>query len=273
MAIKVQNDPANGERCATKNDLANPGLTCKLCGPCLTVGCMAVCMTINVFFIPQDPMPREDMLSYKYQVAMEGRGATFDALFSKLNSNSVVFVVQTPQGDTPALLHHQWFTPLLQPRVNYINTTLEQLRDDIDWCADHDDECQGIAINALMAMQPLLGDEAVVHYMQLVFEVWLVALCADAQPTHVSTQALVKWSGQAMRASPPTSTNMLHLPAWDHLPVVPRNDSGLLRQLPGMSLPGASHRTRSTPVQDRQTNNKNEPGQIPAFDAVLAGEA
>lgn len=223
-------------------------------------------------------MSREDMLSHKFQIAIEGRGATFDALFSKLTSNSVVFVVHTQQvpGGPPGLLHHQWLTPLLQPRVNYINTTFEQLRADVDWCADHGNACQSIATKALQSMQPLLGDQALVHYMQLTLE---VCCCSRAACLVHETwlQALAEWSGQAVRTPPSESqgATMLHLPAWDHLPVVPRNDSDLLQQLPGMSLPGASGRERSATVyrEGGRANSSADPGNVPVMtlDVVPAG--
>lgn len=54
-------------------------------------------------------MSRQELAMHKYQIAIDGLGATFDALFHKLTSNSVVFVIQTVlQAGKPAVPAHRY---------------------------------------------------------------------------------------------------------------------------------------------------------------------
>ncbi len=65
-------------------------------------------------------------------------------------------------------------------------------------------------------------------------------------------QALAIWDGQVLKPTQPSASNpttnptMLHLPAWQNVSVIPRNDTNLLQQLPGVNMPSATSREKDT---------------------------
>jgi len=63
-----------------------------------------------------------------------------------------------------------WYFPLLKPYYDHVpvKADLSDLREKIDWCRMHDDECRQIAANAGLVYKKFVGKEGALDYMQAV---------------------------------------------------------------------------------------------------------
>ncbi|KAI9018359.1 hypothetical protein DFJ74DRAFT_219476 [Hyaloraphidium curvatum] len=91
------------------------------------------------------PLSRDEMAQqYRFQISIDGYGPTFDAMYWKLASNSVVLHIG-PQDRNGKSNFFQWFSPLLIPWVNYVPSTAESLVRDVKACLREDERCKSIA--------------------------------------------------------------------------------------------------------------------------------
>lgn len=93
---------------------------------------------------PATSMDRSTMITYKYQVIVEGIGMSSDSSFWKLRSNSLVFWLTT--GGKP--LWVPWYFSILQPNLHYIPSSKEDILTKLGDCLKADNLCKGIAKNA-----------------------------------------------------------------------------------------------------------------------------
>lgn len=99
---------------------------------------------INASLLPHAPEPnlllsKTDMLKFKFQLDIDGRTNSWDGLFWKLYSNSVVFKV--------ASHYEQWYYKHLKPMEHYIPVKgdLSDLGEKLNWALEHDEKCRLIA--------------------------------------------------------------------------------------------------------------------------------
>ncbi|KAI9018296.1 Symplekin tight junction protein C terminal-domain-containing protein [Hyaloraphidium curvatum] len=104
-----------------------PGNLCRMCWPCRRKR------------LPDRP---EQARGYRFQVAVDGYGPTWDAIYWKLASNSTVFAVQHE------VRYAQWFGPLLEDGANYIATSAPDLAHAVAGCVRDPEWCRRIAMAA-----------------------------------------------------------------------------------------------------------------------------
>ena len=99
------------------------------------------------------PLPLERMLGHRYLLDVDGFTNTWDALFWKLYSGSVVIKHRS--------IWKQWFYDDLVPGVHYVpvENDFRDLEQAVRWCLEHDDECRMIGENARRFVQEKLGWE------------------------------------------------------------------------------------------------------------------
>jgi Glycosyl transferase family 90 len=164
--------------------LLDAGITKWNCRPRIHKGTL-------VTFAPRDMTPkvpfmtRQEQMTYKYVVHVEGHVCAF-RLPSDLYSGSVVLFVDCQ--------HRLWFTHLLRPYVHYVpvKRDLSDLLTQIEWCRSHDDECRAIVHNAKVFYDTYLTKQSMLSYLY-------TTLCDIARhmgeyrnapqvPEHVATQ-------------------------------------------------------------------------------------
>jgi len=107
----------------------------------------------------------EEMLEYKYQMWIDGYGASFSASGWRLFSNSVVF--------KPESNNTQWYYAALQPYVHYIpiQANLEDLVEKIQWMQTDDAYAKEVAENAReFALTHIVRTESLCYLYSLIME-------------------------------------------------------------------------------------------------------
>jgi len=106
--------------------------------------------------------PKQEQLSYKYLIDIDGEVNAWSGLFWKLYSNSVVFKVDSH--------YEQWYYKGIKPWMHYIPVKgdLSDLDSQFEWAKQHDQECRQIAENGRA------------FAMQLTYEKTIVTLTFDA---------------------------------------------------------------------------------------------
>lgn len=111
-------------------------------------------------------LDRSSMVSrYRFQIAVDGVGYSFDSTVWKMLSNSTVYFLRP---DTRATnLYHAWWYPALQAYHNYIPSTVSELESKINWCIAQENEevCRQIAKNARYLMEVGVNPSNTRHYM------------------------------------------------------------------------------------------------------------
>jgi hypothetical protein len=107
---------------------------------------------------------KADHLKYKYLVDIDGGSCTFERYFWLLLSNSVTLKQMTP--------NRQWFYGCLKPYEHFIpvKEDLSDLREQICWAKEHDEEARRIADNATEFVKNNLSPEDIYLYMHHLFQ-------------------------------------------------------------------------------------------------------
>jgi hypothetical protein len=111
-----------------------------------------------------DSLTPEHMARYKYQLAVDGHGTSYDGTVWKLLSQSVVFFVNPAESEHA---FDAFYYPLLQPNKHFVRSTVASLRDDVQWCVARDAQCARIATAARARMAQLLHPDFMLHYIEL----------------------------------------------------------------------------------------------------------
>lgn len=101
----------------------------------------------------------EEQSKYKYIINIDGHSSAY-RLSLELSTGSVVLKVNSN--------YTLWYSHLLHPYVHYvpIQSDLSDLYTQIQWCKEHDQECQQIALNAQQFYNTYLGKEYMMDYLQ-----------------------------------------------------------------------------------------------------------
>lgn len=108
-----------------------------------------------------------EMSSYKYLLAVDGHGPSYDATIWQLLSKSVVFLVEHSSG----VAFDMFYYPLLRPRIHYVPTNVRQLKSNIQWCEDHDAESKRIAERAHELTAKIIDPVFVTQYMKEILKI------------------------------------------------------------------------------------------------------
>jgi len=99
---------------------------------------------------------------YKYILTLEGHVAAY-RLSYELSSGSVIILADSKWKI--------WYSRFLKPFVHYVpvKNDLSNLIETIEWCRNHDDECQSIVANAQEFYRKYLNADAILDYLQHIF--------------------------------------------------------------------------------------------------------
>jgi len=113
----------------------------------------------------QNFTPIYEQSAYKYLLYIEGHCAACRYGFM-MRLGSVILKVESK-----CVADQMWYFPLLQPYVDHVpvKADLSDLREQIQWCRDHDDECKKIAATASQLYDAYVSKEGILDYMQSVF--------------------------------------------------------------------------------------------------------
>jgi hypothetical protein len=105
----------------------------------------------------------EEQSNFKYIIHVEGHVQAY-RLSIELAMRSVILLVQSR--------YRLWYEPLLQPWVHYVPVAadLSDLDERIQWCLEHDAECQLIATQARQFYEQYLTREGCLAYLKTVLE-------------------------------------------------------------------------------------------------------
>jgi hypothetical protein len=101
-------------------------------------------------------LTKQQQSKYKYVLELEGNVAAH-RIASDMLFGSVSLIVES--GYT------LWFQHLLKPYVHYIpiKGDFSDVVEKLEWCHEHDDECQQIAKNARMFALDILKKDVIIH--------------------------------------------------------------------------------------------------------------
>lgn len=104
-------------------------------------------------------LSRQEQSHYKYIINIDGHVSAF-RLSIELNIGSVVLLVKSSWKI--------WYSDMLVPYKHYVpvNEDLSDLMSQIQWCKDHDQECQEIVANAKEFYNMYLQKNGIFDYMQ-----------------------------------------------------------------------------------------------------------
>lgn len=144
-----------------KNDLLDVGITKWNLRPRKTKDSLYL-QTIDVPSLPFSLVPEltlEQQSQYKYVIHIEGHSAAF-RLSLELAMGSVILIVESK--------YKLWFSHLLKPYEHFIpvKSDLSDLQCQVEWCMQHDAECQQIAVNSLIFYNTYLGKESMLLFLQ-----------------------------------------------------------------------------------------------------------
>lgn len=103
--------------------------------------------------------------SYKYLVYIEGHCAACRYGFMMLLGSVILKV------DSTCVADQMWYFPLLQPYVDHVpvKADFSDLKEQIEWCRNNDDQCQIIAKNAQNLYYQYICKDGILDYMQSIF--------------------------------------------------------------------------------------------------------
>lgn len=109
------------------------------------------------------PLTLEEQSTYKYIIHVEGHVQAY-RLSMELATRSVILLVQSR--------YRLWFEPMLEPWVHYVPVAsdLSDLDARIQWCLEHDDECQAIAGRARLFYEQYLSRDGCLSYLKTLLE-------------------------------------------------------------------------------------------------------
>eukprot|EP00243_Klebsormidium_subtile_P011287 TRINITY_DN6342_c0_g2_i2.p1 TRINITY_DN6342_c0_g2~~TRINITY_DN6342_c0_g2_i2.p1 ORF type:complete len:466 (-),score=88.90 TRINITY_DN6342_c0_g2_i2:519-1916(-) len=110
-------------------------------------------------------LTRAQMMTYKYQVVVDGWATTCDSTHWKLLSNSAVIIVRPDRSDQPPWAY--WYQTFLVPGRDFVPSTISEVGETIEWCLENDGEAREIARNAREFVLTKLTKEGVAHFMLL----------------------------------------------------------------------------------------------------------
>lgn len=104
--------------------------------------------------------------TYKYLLYIEGHCAACRYGFMMRLGSVILKVESTCVAD------QMWYFPLLKPYVDYVPVAadLSDLRQQIEWCRTHDEECRAIAAAAKTLYERYISREGIVDYMHMVMK-------------------------------------------------------------------------------------------------------
>jgi hypothetical protein len=110
-------------------------------------------------------VPIYEQSKYKYVLYIEGHCAACRYGFM-MQLGSVILKV-----DSSCVADQMWYFPLLQPFVDHvpIKADLSDLAEKIEWCRNHDEECQQIVANARQLYDEYISRDGILDYMQTIF--------------------------------------------------------------------------------------------------------
>lgn len=102
---------------------------------------------------------------YKYLLYIEGHCAACRYGFMMLLGSVILKV------DSLCVADQMWYFPLLQPYVDHVpvKSDMSDLRQQLEWCRTHDDECREIAANARRLYDQYICRDGILDYLQSVF--------------------------------------------------------------------------------------------------------
>ncbi len=103
------------------------------------------------------------MRNFKYQLNVDGHGASYDANAWKLLSNSTVFFL-IPDKSPEQLVFEAMLYPALLPFVHYVPATVSNLTNAVQWCMDNEVRCASIAASGMSVALELFDVDAVLRY-------------------------------------------------------------------------------------------------------------
>jgi len=105
-----------------------------------------------------EKVPLNEVYKYKYLINVDGNVAAYRLGFL-LGTGSVVLIVEGK--------YKLWFQQWLQENIHYISIKedLSDLKEKIEWCINHDEECQKIAENSVKFFNEKLTLEPIYDYM------------------------------------------------------------------------------------------------------------
>jgi len=108
---------------------------------------------------PPNFMPLEEQSQHKYILNIDGHVKAF-RLGNELRMGSVILLVDSP--------YTLWFQDKLKEDEHYVrvNKDLSNLEEKINWCIDHEEECDQIAKNGLEFYKKYLSKEGTYNYFQ-----------------------------------------------------------------------------------------------------------
>lgn len=83
------------------------------------------------------PVPVRHMLRHRYLVDIDGNSSSWDGLYWKLRSSSVVLKVRSDQ--------RQWYYHRMRPWVHYVPCTVNNFARQSQWCRRNPELCRAIA--------------------------------------------------------------------------------------------------------------------------------
>ena len=115
-------------------------------------------------------LPPLDYLKYRYLLTFDQRSSP-QTLEWQLFSGSVILKAETT-GDAFKKVFAEWYSSKLQPYVHFVPIPgeLRDIIDHVNWCINHDAECQQIAQNAADFAREMLTDVQVFKYFNQVLK-------------------------------------------------------------------------------------------------------
>jgi hypothetical protein len=134
--------------------------------------------------------------SFKYLLYVEGHCAACRYGFMMLLGSVILKV------DSQCVADQMWYFPLLQPYVDHVpvKADMSDLKEQIEWCRQHDDECREIARRAQELYYKYVCREGILDYMQMV--------CVEIHKRRVSQPQWVP--AAATSRSAPTASQRMH---------------------------------------------------------------
>lgn len=151
--------------CSMSNDVLDAGIAEWDCRPRKVRGTdyVSIIDTRDVPFTLKEYLTPTEQAKYKYIVNVDGNVSAF-RLSLELGMGSVILLVDSP--------HELWYHNKLKEYVHYVpvKRDLSDLYEQIEWCKNHDTECEQIAKNALAFYNEYLSKESILTYMKEVLE-------------------------------------------------------------------------------------------------------
>lgn len=109
--------------------------------------------------------PIYEQSTFKYLVYIEGHCAACRYGFM-MRLGSVILKVESS-----CVADQMWYFPLLRPYEDHVpvKADLSDLKEKIEWCRSHDEECKKIAQRAKELYDRFVSKEGILDYMQVLF--------------------------------------------------------------------------------------------------------